>query len=117
MVDGEGLSTLLPVDEYRVGGYGVLMEHDVVKDQVLRRLGRIEGQVRGLAQMVDDDRYCIDVLTQVASATKALQGVAVVLLDEHMRRCVGDAVAAGDLQAREEKLTDAMVAVQRLLKV
>jgi CsoR family transcriptional regulator, copper-sensing transcriptional repressor len=87
------------------------------KDEVLQRLGRIEGQIRGLAQMVDDDRYCVDVLTQVASATKALQSVAVVLLEEHLRRCVGDAAAAGDRQAREEKLTDAMTAVQRLLKV
>jgi CsoR family transcriptional regulator, copper-sensing transcriptional repressor len=94
-----------------------LMVERTSKKVVVQRLGRIEGQVRGLAQMVEDDRYCIDVLTQVASATKALQGVAVVLLEDHLRGCVGDAAAADDGNAREEKLTDAITAVQRLLKV
>ena len=65
------------------------------KDDVLKRLRRIEGQVRGLQRMVEDDTYCIDVLTQVAAATKALQSVAVGLLDEHLRHCVTDAVAPG----------------------
>ena len=85
------------------------------KDDLLRRLRRIEGQARGLQQMVEDDRYCIDVLTQIASVTKALQSVAVGLLDDHLRHCVADAVANGGPEANE-KLTEATAAVERLLK-
>ena len=85
------------------------------KDDLGRRLRRIEGQVRGLQQMVEDDRYCIDVLTQIASVTKALQSVAVGLLDDHLRHCVLDAVATDGPEA-EDKLTEAMAAVERLLK-
>lgn len=85
------------------------------KDDLLRRLRRIEGQARGLQQMVEDDRYCIDVLTQIASVTKALQSVAVGLLDDHLRHCVADAVASGGPEA-DEKLTEASAAVERLLK-
>ena len=92
------------------------MAHGYAQDreEYLRRLRRIEGQVRGLQKMVEDDRYCIDVLTQVASVTKALQGVAMGLLDEHLRHCVADAVQADD--DGEEKLTEAMTAVERLLR-
>jgi DNA-binding FrmR family transcriptional regulator len=86
-------------------------------NDVVQRLHRIEGQVRGLAGMVEEDRYCLDVLTQVASATKALQQVGVRLLDDHLHHCVGDAVAAGDAQLREQKLSDAVAAIERLLKV
>jgi DNA-binding FrmR family transcriptional regulator len=85
------------------------------KDDLLRRLRRVEGQVRGLQQMVEDDRYCIDVLTQVSAATRALQSVAVGLLDGHLRHCVADAVAAGGGEA-DEKLTEASAAVARLLR-
>ena len=85
------------------------------KDDLLRRLRRIEGQVRGVAQMVEGDRYCIDVLTQIAAATRALQGVAVGLFDDHLRHCVADAVAAGGSDA-QVKLTEATAAVERLLK-
>jgi DNA-binding FrmR family transcriptional regulator len=85
------------------------------KDDLLRRLRRVEGQVRGLQQMVEDDRYCIDVLTQVSAATKALQSVAVGLFDEHLRHCVADAVSAGGDEA-DEKLTEASAAVARLLR-
>jgi DNA-binding FrmR family transcriptional regulator len=85
------------------------------KDDLGRRLRRIEGQVRGLQQMVEDDRYCIDVLTQIASVTKALQSVAVGLLDDHLRHCVADAVASGGPDA-DDKLTEATAAVERLLK-
>lgn len=88
----------------------------VSNDEILARLHRIEGQVRGLARMVEDDRYCIDVLTQVASVTKAVQQVGVRLLDDHLHHCVGDAVAAGDAEMREEKLSDAVAAIERLLK-
>ncbi len=85
------------------------------KDNLLGRLRRIEGQVRGVAQMVDDERYCIDILTQVAAITKALQSVSVGLFDDHLRHCVADAVAAGGPDAGR-KLTEATAAVQRLLK-
>ena len=85
------------------------------KDDLLRRLRRVEGQVRGVAQMVEGDRYCIDVLTQIAAATRALQGVAVGLFDDHLRHCVADAVAAGGSDA-QVKLTEATAAVERLLK-
>ena len=85
------------------------------KDAVLKRLRRIEGQVRGLQRMVEDEKYCIDVLTQVSAATKGLQGVAVGLFDDHLRHCVADAVAEGGDEA-EAKLTEATTAVARLLK-
>jgi DNA-binding FrmR family transcriptional regulator len=85
------------------------------KDDLLRRLRRIEGQVRGLQQMVEDDRYCIDVLTQISAATKALQSVAMGMFDDHLRHCVADAVAAGGRDA-DEKLTEATAAVSRLLR-
>lgn len=86
------------------------------RDEYLRRLRRIEGQVRGLQRMIEDDRYCIDVLTQVASVTKALQGVAMGLLDEHLRHCVADAVRGSEGDGGAAKLTEAMAAVDRLLR-
>ena len=85
------------------------------KDELLGRLGRIEGQVRGISQMVENDRYCIDILTQISAATKALQGVALGLLDDHLRHCVADAVAKGGREA-DEKLVEATAAVARLVK-
>ena len=85
------------------------------KDDLLRRLRRIEGQTRGIAQMVEEDRYCIDVLTQIAAATKALQSVAVGMFDDHLRHCVAEAVSAGGRDA-DLKLTEATAAVERLLK-
>ena len=72
--------------------------YDMNKQELLARLRRVEGQVRGIAQLVEDDRYCIDVLTQVSAATKGLQGVAVGLFDDHLRHCVADAVAEGSLR-------------------
>jgi DNA-binding FrmR family transcriptional regulator len=89
--------------------------YDSNKDDLLRRLRRVEGQVRGIAQMVESDRYCIDVLTQVAAATKALQSVAVGLLDDHLRHCVTDAVSHGGREA-DRKVAEATAAVARLLK-
>ena len=85
------------------------------KDDLLRRLRRVEGQVRGIAQMVEDDRYCIDVLTQIAAVTKAMQSVAVGMFDDHLRHCVAEAVSGGGPEA-ERKLTEATAAVERLLK-
>ena len=69
--------------------------YSATKDQLLKRLKRVEGQVRGVQGMVEEDRYCIDVLTQVSAVTRALQSVAVGLLDEHLRHCVADAVVTG----------------------
>jgi DNA-binding FrmR family transcriptional regulator len=89
--------------------------YDMNKDDLLRRLRRVEGQVRGIAQMVEDDRYCIDVLTQISAATKALQSVALGMFDDHLRHCVADAVAAGGTDA-QRKLTEATAAVERLVK-
>jgi DNA-binding FrmR family transcriptional regulator len=86
------------------------------KDAYLARLRKIEGQVRGLARMVDHDAYCIDVLTQIAATTRALQSVALGLLDEHLRHCVMGAVAAGNGEDGQAKLTEATRAIERLLK-
>lgn len=85
------------------------------KDEYLTRLRKVEGQVRGLQRMVESDTYCIDVLTQVAAATKALQSVAVGLLDEHVRHCVRNAVAEGDDRV-DEMVTEATRAIERLVK-
>ena len=85
------------------------------KDQLLARLRRVEGQVRGLQQMVEADRYCIDVLTQIAAVTTALQSVAVGMLDDHLRHCVADAVSAGGPDG-DRKLAEATQAIERLVK-
>jgi DNA-binding FrmR family transcriptional regulator len=86
------------------------------KAAILARLRRIEGQVRGLQRMVDDDTYCIDVLTQVSAATKALQSVAVQLLDDHLRHCVADAVQSDDADAVDLIITEATKSIERLVK-
>ncbi|HUF31709.1 MAG TPA: metal-sensitive transcriptional regulator [Acidimicrobiales bacterium] len=85
------------------------------KDEHLKRLRRIEGQVRGLQRMIDEDTYCIDVLTQVSAATRALQSVAIGLLDEHLQHCVSEAVAAGGPEATE-KVAEASRAIERLVR-
>jgi len=85
------------------------------KELVLKRLRRIEGQVRGIQRMVEDDRYCIDVLAQVSAATAALQAVALLLLDEHLAHCVTNAVKAGGAEA-EQKLAEASAAIARLVR-
>ncbi len=85
------------------------------KDEVQRRLRRIEGQVQGLQRMVDEDRYCIDILTQVSAATKALQSVALELLDDHLAHCVREAIATGGPEA-EAKVAEASAAVARLVR-
>jgi DNA-binding FrmR family transcriptional regulator len=85
------------------------------KDAYLKRLRRIEGQVRGIAKMIDDDKYCIDVLTQVSAATKALEAVALGLLDEHLRHCVAQAAATGG-EVAEQKVAEASAAIARLVK-
>jgi CsoR family transcriptional regulator, copper-sensing transcriptional repressor len=85
------------------------------KDDVLKRLRRIEGQTRGLQRMVDEDTYCIDILTQVSAVTKALQAVSLGLLDEHMSHCVLDA-AKDDAPDAEAKLREASEAIARLVR-
>lgn len=86
------------------------------KDDYLKRLRRIEGQVRGLQRMIDSDTYCIDVLTQVSAVTSALQSVAVGLLDEHVRGCVADAAKEGDKAQADAMVTEATRAIERLIK-
>ncbi|MDW3216220.1 MAG: metal-sensitive transcriptional regulator [Ilumatobacteraceae bacterium] len=86
------------------------------KAAVLARLKRVEGQVRGLQRMVDEDTYCIDVLTQVSAATRALQGVAVQLLDDHLRHCVSSAVQSDDDAEADRIITEASKAIERLVK-
>ncbi|HZG93129.1 MAG TPA: metal-sensitive transcriptional regulator [Mycobacteriales bacterium] len=81
----------------------------------LKRLRRVEGQVRGITRMVEDDKYCIDILTQVSAATKALQAVALGLLDEHMSHCVVDAARAGGAE-QDAKLKEASDAIARLVR-
>jgi CsoR family transcriptional regulator, copper-sensing transcriptional repressor len=85
------------------------------KDAILARLKKIEGQVRGIARMVDDDTYCIDVLTQVSAATRALENVALLLLDDHLDHCVRDAAQRGGAEA-DEKLAEASAAIARLVR-
>ncbi len=85
------------------------------KDDYLKRLRRIEGQARGLQRMVEEEKYCIDILTQVAAMTSALQSFSVGLLEEHMNHCVVDAARAGDAEARE-KVAEAIAAINRLVR-
>lgn len=89
--------------------------HHQHKDAVLKRLRRIEGQARGLQRMVEEDQYCIDVLTQVSAMTKALQAVALGLLDDHLSHCVVEAAKAGGPEA-DLKLKEASDAIARLVR-
>ncbi|MGP3948605.1 metal-sensitive transcriptional regulator [Streptomyces sp. 7N604] len=95
--------------------YRVMSGHKKHKDDVVVRLRRIEGQVRGLQRMVEEDTYCIDVLTQVSAVTRALQSFALQMLDEHMATCVSDAVAEGG-EEKEQKLKEASDAIARLVR-
>lgn len=83
------------------------------RQQLLARLARIEGQVRGLARMVEDDRYCADVLTQLASVQQALRGVGKLLLDNHLRHCATEAIRSGDAARAEEMYRELMDLVHR----
>ncbi len=85
------------------------------KQALLNRLRRVEGQVRGLQRMVEEDTYCIDILTQVSAATKALENVALSLLEEHVRHCVMDAARVDGREA-DRKLTEATEAIARLVR-
>jgi DNA-binding FrmR family transcriptional regulator len=83
------------------------------KDEVLARLRRIQGQVGGIQRMVENERYCIDVLTQVAAVKAALEGVSLALLEDHMQHCVADAIKAGD---GSDKVLEVTAAIQRLVR-
>jgi DNA-binding FrmR family transcriptional regulator len=85
------------------------------KDNYAKRLRRIEGQVRGIAKMIEDDKYCIDVLTQISAVNSAMRSVALSLLDEHLDHCVTRAVAQGGAEA-EDKLAEASAAIARLVR-
>jgi DNA-binding FrmR family transcriptional regulator len=94
------------------------MTHGYVKDKeaLVKRLHRIEGQVRGLERMVENERYCIDILTQISAVSTALESVAFKLLDDHVRHCVADALASGDAAAAAEKSEELLAAVERFAR-
>ena len=85
------------------------------KQAVHRRLRRVEGQVRGLQRMVDDDAYCIDVLTQISAATRALEAIALALLNDHLKHCVQDAIVEGAGEA-DAKIAEVEEAIRRLVR-
>ena len=91
------------------------MTHGYVqdKDALVKRLHRIEGQVRGIERMVEEERYCIDVITQISAVSTALESLAFKLLDDHVRHCVADALASGDAAAAAEKSEELLAAVER----
>jgi DNA-binding FrmR family transcriptional regulator len=89
--------------------------YSLQKDNYAKRLRRIEGQVRGIAKMIEEDKYCIDVLTQISAANSALRSVALNLLDEHLGHCVSRAIAAGGTEA-DAKIAEASAAIARLVR-
>ena len=86
------------------------------KEQLLKRLARIEGQVRGIAKMIEDDRYCIDILTQLGAVDTALEAVGIKVLEDHVQHCVAGALASGDPKQANEKTAELLQAVQRFAK-
>jgi DNA-binding FrmR family transcriptional regulator len=86
------------------------------KPALVRRLHRIEGQVRGIERMVEDDRYCIDILTQISAATTALESLALQILDDHIRHCVAGALASGDEADATRKVEELLEAVKRFAR-
>jgi DNA-binding FrmR family transcriptional regulator len=98
------------LDEQTTHGYAA------DRDALVRRLHRIEGQVRGIERMIEEDRYCVDVLTQISAVTTALDSLAFVILDDHVNHCVAGALASGDAAAAEEKSKELLDAVQRFAR-
>ena len=86
------------------------------RDALIKRLHRVEGQVRGIERMVEDDRYCIDILTQIGAVSTALESLAFELLDGHVTHCVTDAIASGNKKEAEKKTAELVAAVQRFAK-
>ena len=93
-----------------------MTDHGYDKQALKKRLRRIEGQVRGIEKMADEDRYCIDVLTQVSAVTKALESLAYEVLDDHVKHCVAGAIASRDTKAAAEKSEELLAAVQRFAR-
>jgi DNA-binding FrmR family transcriptional regulator len=100
----------MPTTETKTHGYSA------DKEQLMKRLARIEGQVRGIARMIDEDRYCIDILTQLGAVDTALEAVAIKVLEEHVQHCVAGALASGDPKEANEKSRELLEAVQRFAK-
>jgi DNA-binding FrmR family transcriptional regulator len=92
------------------------MKHGYDKTALTKRLHRIEGQVRGIERMVDEDRYCIEILTQISAVNTALESLAFKLLDDHVNHCVADALASGDPKEASEKSRELLAAVQRFAR-
>lgn len=92
------------------------MKHGYDKTAITKRLHRIEGQVRGIERMVESDRYCIDILTQISAVNTALESLAFKLLDDHVNHCVADALASGDPKQASEKSRELLEAVQRFAR-
>jgi DNA-binding FrmR family transcriptional regulator len=92
------------------------MEHGYNKDALRKRLHRIEGQVRGIERMVDGDRYCIDILTQVGAVRTALESLGLEILEDHVAHCVKDALATGDETTAVAKSEELLAAVERFTK-
>ena len=92
------------------------MQHGYDKEALRKRLHRIEGQVRGIERMVDEDRYCIDILTQVGAVKTALESVGLEILEDHVTHCVHDALASGDAETASQKSEELLAAVQRFAK-
>jgi CsoR family transcriptional regulator, copper-sensing transcriptional repressor len=93
------------------------MEHGYDKAALKKRLHRIEGQVRGIERMVDDDRYCIDILTQVGAVKTALESLGLEILEDHVTHCVRDALASGDAKTVAQKSDELLAAVERFARV
>lgn len=89
--------------------------YSIKREDYLKRLRRIEGQVRGLQRMIEEDQYCIDVLTQISAVTSALRGVGFGLVDEHLRNCVRDAIDDESDQG-DKKIEEAILGIERLLR-
>ena len=92
------------------------MEHGYDRDALAKRLHRIEGQVRGIERMVEDDRYCIDILTQIGAVRTALESLGLQILQDHVNHCVTDALASGDAETATEKSQELLAAVERFAK-
>jgi len=106
---------ILPGGIGMLGGFMVTYWYSEDKEAIQKRLRRIEGQVRGLGRMIDDDRYCVDILEQIAAVTRALQAVALQLLDGYLGNCVADAVRKGG-EVSDKKLEEASAAIARLVR-
>jgi DNA-binding FrmR family transcriptional regulator len=92
------------------------VNHGYDKETLVKRLHRIEGQVRGIERMVEDDRYCIDILTQIGAVNTALESLALKVLDDHVNHCVADALSSGDEKAADQKTKELLEAVQRFAR-